>query len=389
MTRLIAVLMGLSLLAAMPRAAAQDTKPADIDWSKARGLLQAERQGQQLTPDEKVYLDKAKVEVAAGRGPGASSRRSSTGTASSAPAAREKTGLVPLCDMTAKETYKGEDGGLYGKGRNTPPQEQMEAAKKALASIQPLDKDGKPAADGKIVLMSLGMSNTTNEFSVFKAMADKDPDRNPQLVIVDGAQGGQAAKQWSSADSKVWAVAEQRLAQAGVTARQIQVIWCKQAQPQPAQFGQFPKHAQMLKEDIIKDIEQAKQHYPNLQVVYLSSRIYAGYAKTSLNPEPYAYEGALAVRWVIQDQIKGAKQLNYDSAKGDVKAPVLLWGPYLWADGVAGRKADKLVWNIEDLGGDGTHPSDSGRKKVAQLLLDFFKKGPSAGTWFTKPAETK
>ena len=47
------------------------------------------------------------------------------------------------------------------------------------------------------------------------------------------------------------------------------------------------------------------------------------------------------------------------------------------------------MWSIADLGGDGTHPSDSGRKKVAQLLLDFLKKDPSAGTWFTKPAETK
>jgi hypothetical protein len=38
---------------------------------------------------------------------------------------------------------------------------------------------------------------------------------------------------------------------------------------------------------------------------YLDSRIYGGYATTALNPEPYTYEGAFLVRWLIQDQLKG------------------------------------------------------------------------------------
>jgi hypothetical protein len=38
------------------------------------------------------------------------------------------------------------------------------------------------------------------------------------------------------------------------------------------------------------------------------------------------------VRWLIRDQIDGRPDLNPDPGKGPVKAPVLLWGPYLWAD---------------------------------------------------------
>ena len=46
-------------------------------------------------------------------------------------------------------------------------------------------------------------------------------------------------------------------------------------------------------------------------------------------------------------------------------------------------KADGLVWERADFAGDGVHPSDSGRAKVAGLLLAFFKANPFAMPWFT------
>src|SRR5439155_512616 len=127
--------------------------------------------------------------------------------------------------------------------------------------------------------------------------------------------------------------------------------------------------------------------YPNLRVAYLSSRIYGGYNAAGLrlvNPEPFAYESAFAVRWLIQDQIKGNPRLNADLKQGKVVAPVLLWGPYLWADGITPRKSDGLVWERKDLGQDGVHPSPAGGEKVADLLLKFFKTDAGAQKWFLK-----
>ena len=51
----------------------------------------------------------------------------------------ESTGLKPLNEMGAEEAYKGEDGGLYGRGANTPPEEHLAAALKSASEIVPLD----------------------------------------------------------------------------------------------------------------------------------------------------------------------------------------------------------------------------------------------------------
>ena len=58
--------------------------------------------------------------------------------------------------------------------------------------------------------------------------------------------------------------------------------------------------------------------------------------------------------------------------------------PWLLAHWVE-RKPDHpfLIWEPKDVGGDGTHPSKSGREKVAKMLLEFFKADQTA-SWFRK-----
>jgi hypothetical protein len=299
---------------------------------------------------------------------------------------RETTGLVPITEL-GEGQYKGQTGGLYGSGQNAPPESHLKAAQERTALIQPLDANGVPSKTGAIVLISLGMSNTTQEFSAFKSLAD--PNKSPHVVIVDCAQGGQAARQWAYPNRNPnrpspWVVMDQRLAKARVEPNQVQVVWMKQAEMSPAQYGAFPAHAQVLRDNMGVILHTLKTRFPNLRIAYLSSRIYAGYATTGLNPEPYAYESAFSVRWLIQDQINGDPNLGYDAIQGPALAPLLLWGPYLWADGTQPRKSDGLVWLREDLGPDGTHPSASGRQKVARMLLDFFQSDASTRQWFLK-----
>ena len=182
--------------------------------------------------------------------------------------------------------------------------------------------------------------------------------------------------EWAPPEAQLWQEALRRLKAAGVSPRQVQTAWVKLANKMPA--GSFQAHTHQLESDTLAVLHNAKQHFPNLRLVYLGSRIYGGYAKTPLNPEPYAYESAFAARWLIERQMKGDAELAL------TKCPLLLWGPYLWADGTKGRKIDQLVWNPEDLGPDGVHPSPSGRQKVAELLLNFLTTNALAKPWFGK-----
>jgi hypothetical protein len=295
---------------------------------------------------------------------------------------KSSVGFKPLTEMTDKDRYKGEDGGLYGGGKNEPPAAHQAAARKETARIVPRDGEGKPARDGTIVLVSISMSNATQEFSRFKQVADKDPDKSPLVTIVDCAQGGQAMAEWADPRGRPWEEATRRLTAAKVTPQQVQVAWIKLANKGPS--GELAEHGKKLQKDTLAVLHNARARFPNLRVVYLGSRIYAGYSTGRLNPEPYAYEGAFVVRWLIQDQITGDAGLNYDGERGAGKAPLLLWGPYLWADGVRPRKGDGLVWERTDLAGDGVHPSPSGRQKVADQLVTFFKTDAHAQTWFVK-----
>jgi hypothetical protein len=271
-------------------------------------------------------------------------------------------GQKPLTEMTAEDRYKGEDGGLYGSGQNVPPPVLLAAAQAATAKIVPLDEQGQPAKDGKIGLISLSYSNATREFAYFKPVADADPQKSPFVQIVDCSQSGQAMEKWADPQAKPWMVTHQRLASAQLSPQQVQVVWAKIATIQPT--GDLPEHGKRLQRNTTIYLQNAHTHFPNLRIVYFSSRTYGGWTNTLLNPEPYTYENGFVIRWLIQAQMNGDPELNPDPTKGPVKAPLLLWSPYLWGDGITPRKSDGLVWERKDFVDDGTHVSESGKQKV-------------------------
>ncbi|MEO8801883.1 MAG: hypothetical protein ABI304_08800 [Rudaea sp.] len=312
-------------------------------------------------------------------------------------------GITPLTDMAPGSTYHGFPGNLYPDG-NAPPDTLTAAALARALSIRPLAADGTPdAQNGRIVLLSVGMSNATQEYSDFVAMAGADPRRAPHVLTVDGAQGGRDAGDWVDPGAPTWSEAIAHLQDSthggapGITPAQVQAMWLKQAIKQPRNLpgaeAEFPGHAQLLQADLAAIARSALANFPNLRLIFLTSRTRAYVvsapppAPALENPEPYAFESGFAVKWVIADQIAGNPQLNSDPANGPVLAPLLVWGPYIWADGTMPR-LDGFDWLCSDTrsppnpNADYTHPSPQGQAKIGGVLLNFFVANEFARPWF-------
>jgi hypothetical protein len=293
--------------------------------------------------------------------------------------ARAQTGLVPLIDLGAG-THGGFPGGLYPGSLNTPPPAHLSDAMTLASAIVPRDAAGNPSPNGWIGMIAVGMSNTTHEFAAFERNADQDPTRNARVVIVDTGQGGQTATLIAPPTAPYWTTMTNRLTAMGLTAQQVQVAWLKEAEAGPP--NNFPLHAQALRDTLKKVVRNLHDKFPNLKIVYCSSRIYGGYApQGGLNPEPQAYESGFSVKWLIEDQINGDPNLNYGHFPGPIRAPLLMWGPYLWADGTTPR-SDGLTWLASDMEADNVHPSFAGEQKVAGLLAAFFAAEPTAAAWW-------
>ena len=300
-------------------------------------------------------------------------------------------GKTPINDLGAGLYLNQFAGGLYPGGSNDVPAAHAAAGVNHAAGIAPLDAQGQPSPSGKYILLSIGMSNTTQEFQRFMQLAAANPQVNhATLKIIDGAAGGRTADTWDSpTDQNYDRIRDTILNPQGLSELQVQAAWVKVANAGPQVSLPAPNSdAYTLLQQQGNIVRALKVRYPNIKVVFLASRVYAGYASTTLNPEPYAYESGFAVKWLIEAQINQMSGGGVDPIAGDLDddtvAPWIAWGPYLWADGLTPR-SDGLIWQCGDFQPDGTHPSDAGRSKVANMLLNFLLTSPFSQPWFKGP----
>jgi lysophospholipase L1-like esterase len=326
--------------------------------------------GETLAPEERQTLQKANA--------AAQKKRREEYLKDHTPVA--STGNVALTDL-GTGLYKSEQGGLYPGSTNTIPAAHLAAGVKLARQIKPLDLEGNPSADGKIVLLAIGFSNPNMEFPAFQKLAAAEPGLNPKLLLVNGCVGGRESKVIANPESNYWNEARQLISKAGTTPKQIQVVWIKMVVANPTQ--PFPVEAKQLAGDYVSTLQNVHKFFPNAKLAFLSNRTYGGYTEANGSPEPWAYESGFGVKWAVATQLEAKPEANYDPAKGEVRAVWAEWGPYLWTDGEKGRK-DGFVYLRSDVGIDGLHPSASGQQKIGHMLLSFFQSDPATKPWFVK-----
>ena len=144
--------------------------------------------------------------------------------------------------------HTGFTGGLYPGGANVRPPAHHAAAVSAAIAITPLNDSGNPdPANGRIVMISIGMSNTNYEFFTFLDQAHADAAVNPQLVLINGALPGQTSDIWADPYSAPWQQLAVTLDSYQVTAQQVQVAWIKETQ---TGGGDFPAKAEAIQADL-------------------------------------------------------------------------------------------------------------------------------------------
>jgi hypothetical protein len=274
-----------------------------------------------------------------------------------------------LTDLKS-DRYHGYKGGLYPHGSNIMPASYRRIGINRASHVRPRKKNGHPGANGRIVLLSVGMSNALLEWEAFTGETESLAGLAPKLSIVEGAEAGWAADAVADPEASYWSDIDTTLGQAGLSPKQVQVVWLKEAMGEDQRtFPADAKHLRNLLEEIVAIM---KDRFHNLQIVYVSSRTYGGYATTNLSPEPVAYDTGFAVKWLIADDIRTPRH----------ERPWIAWGPYLWTNGTEGRH-DGLIWTCDDVSQeDGTHVSESGQAKVADLLIEHFTTKVTARRWF-------
>lgn len=301
------------------------------------------------------------------------------------------TPLVPITDL-GTGTYLGTEGGLYPNGSNVMPASHDADGVAFADAIQPLDGNGNPDPNGKYGLLSLGLSVTFENYFYLQQAGLADTSLNSHLVLVNGANPNLTAARYANPNDPIWATEMNYfIPQTGLTPNQIVAAWVMVIDGYPT--GTFPADMTKLQGEYETIAQNLHTKFPNLTMAFFSSRDYSGYSNGRVqpdDPEPYAYETAFAVRGMIEDQLNGNANLNYNPANGPVMAPWLSWADYDWANGMIPR-SDGLVWTCQDFLPDGTHNSlPSGREKDANMLMNFLKTDDATVPWFlASPPQVK
>jgi hypothetical protein len=359
------------------------------------------------------------------------------------------------------------------------------------ALILPLNTNAQyDSVNGKAVLLSLGMSNASDEWcgigsslgvhnpgdafcgspnyhgtsSVYSFM-NQATGLNSHLVIVNGAISSQEAcgytvtsgatppSHCAGFDTDIGtvvndydAIKADQLSLRGLSESQVQAIWLKEADVKiiqdslvgPLGCTSCPQGADAynLETNLGKIVRAAKIRYPNLRMVFLTSRSYGGFTTFTPTHEPYPYEGGFGNKWLVKAQIDQmnssgcvqdnvhAQDLNYlfTPTSGSTnctvasapKAPWVIWdrlpstnslagSSYIWAyspnsDGTSDPNSDAAIWPFTSTNptcapngttntyfvSDGQHPNDCGINQVGgKLLLNYFQNSPYTNPWFT------
>ena len=272
-------------------------------------------------------------------------------------------GLINIRDLSGF-TYGGVNGGLWLDGSNDMPQVHIDT------------KPNPRRASGDLVVATIGMSNARSYFCGNEAQSASgswdhlslfgklvaSPGLREDLVLINGARGGQTATTWSKDYERPgWQLLDGKVQAAGLANEDVDVFLINLANVENVESLPLPSpdaSVYKLIEDLHEVIDLVMGRYPNVSRIYMIGREYGGYSTTYKSPEPFAYESNFAAKHVILDRLG--------------TLPWVTWGPDIWTNGLVGREWDGFAQPCEHFEIDGIHPTDPGMDAISDIMLEWF-----------------
>lgn len=300
----------------------------------------------------------------------------------------DSTGMIPLTDL-GTGFYLDYEGGLYKDGLNVPTATHISKGTKFANNLKKRDENGNiDEANGTIMMIGMGASVASDAFNTFRDTMDAQgwPGVNPCLEVKSVFIGGKDMGDILDPEEYYWERFQDRLDEKFIHPNQVQVVWMlMQSDATTMDVESYVTYVIGQYKLILADM---LDEMPNLRMVYLTGMHYTGYAHESHERydaivEPKGYWGNLAIRELINMQMDGDPDLDFEGA--DRVVPYITWGPYFWADG-SNARADGLTWECEEFRNDSTgggfHLKLESQYKEADMLQDFFTTDTIAEIFF-------
>lgn len=300
----------------------------------------------------------------------------------------DSTGMIPLNDL-GTGYYLDYEGGLFKEGSNSPTAAHLDKGKKIANNLKKRDDFGNiDEANGTIMMIGMGASVASDAFNTFRdtMLAQDWPGVNPCLEVKSVFIGGKDMGDILDPDQNYWGTFQDRLDAKFIDPDQVQVAWMlMQSEATTHDVESYVTYVIGQYKLILADM---LDEMPNLRIVFLSGMHYTGYTAPSHERydamvEPKGYWGNLAIRELINQQMDGDPDLDFEGA--DRKVPYITWGPYFWADGTNPR-ADGLSWSCEEFRSDSTgggfHLKEEYQYKEGDMIYDFLTTNDVAKLFF-------
>jgi hypothetical protein len=248
---------------------------------------------------------------------------------------------------------------------------QDQAAAVAASQVWPRLLDGTPDPGGKVVLLGVGMSNTSNVFNAMLYEINHSGVTPSTLHAIDTTMGGQGAPQWADPNCECWTNLDAKLIKKKRSAYQVGAVFVMLTTPFPWQTPEA--NATRFAAEYASILLQLEARFPNLRVVISAANYFGGYNTTGKTPEPHDY-------WENRE-LQGIQDGHTGSA--------FVGGLTIWTNGVDLRPwpspAPPRPWSglnllCEDTN-NGVHVSPLGKPKFGAWVYDTLMLDPATLGW--------